>query len=74
MKVLGPMLDLDDEQTVVWLRSFPSLSQRDRMKREFYEGPEWLEELEALAMPLIEEFAVTTTVVTHQNLDRTLVP
>jgi hypothetical protein len=39
MEVLGPMLDLEDPDTFVWLRAFPSLETRDRMKGAFCEGP-----------------------------------
>lgn len=58
MKILGPMLDVENPNKFVWLRSFPSLEERDRMKNEFYEGELWKNELEALAMPLLESYDV----------------
>src|SRR5215471_6433551 len=58
MKVLGPLLDLENPNKFVWLRSFPSLAERDRMKDEFYGGDLWKNELEALAMPLLESYDV----------------
>src|ERR1051326_6989815 len=41
MKVLGPLLDVENPNKFVWLRSFPSLAERDRMKDDFYEGELW---------------------------------
>jgi NIPSNAP len=58
MKILGPLLDLENPNKFVFLRSFPSLDERDRMKNEFYEGPLWKNELEAIAMPLIDSYDV----------------
>ena len=58
MKILGPLLDLENPDTFVWLRSFPSLDERDRMKDAFYEGELWKNELEAIAMPMLESYAV----------------
>jgi len=58
MKILGPLLDLENPNKFVWLRSFPSLEERDRMKNDFYEGELWKNELEAIAMPLIESYDV----------------
>ena len=58
MKVLGPLLDLENPNKFVWLRSFPSLEERDRMKADFYEGELWKNELEAIAMPMLESYDV----------------
>jgi len=58
MKVLGPMLDLENPNKFVWLRAFPSLAERERMKDEFYGSDLWKNELEAIAMPLIESYDV----------------
>jgi NIPSNAP len=58
MKVLGPLLDLENPNRFVWLRSFPSLIERDRMKEAFYEGELWKNELESIAMPMIESYDV----------------
>jgi len=59
MLVLGPLLDLENPDSFVWLRSFPSLEERDRMKEAFYEGEVWKNELEAIAMPMLESYEVT---------------
>ena len=58
MKVIGPFLDLENPNKFVWLRSFPSLAERDRMKDAFYEGDLWKNELEAIAMPMLESYDV----------------
>jgi len=58
MKILGPLLDLENPNKLVWLRSFPSLEERDRMKDAFYEGEFWKNELEPIAMPMIDSYDV----------------
>ncbi len=56
IKVLGPLLDLENPNKFVWLRSFPSMEERDRMKNDFYEGELWKNELEAIAMPMLDSW------------------
>lgn len=58
MKIVGPLLDVENPNKFVFLRSFPSLEERDRMKDEFYEGPLWKNELEAIAMPMLDSYDV----------------
>jgi hypothetical protein len=58
MKILGPLLDLENPNKFVFLRSFPSLDEREQMKNAFYEGELWKNELEAIAMPLIDSYDV----------------
>jgi len=58
MKVVGPFLDVENPNKFVWLRSFPSLEERERMRNAFYEGDLWKNELEALAMPLLDSYDV----------------
>src|SRR5262245_48147797 len=58
MKVLGPLLDLENPNKFVWLRSFPSLEDRERMRNAFYEGELWKNELESIAMPMLESYDV----------------
>jgi hypothetical protein len=58
MMVLGPLLDVENPNKVVWLRSFPSLEERDRMKEAFYEGELWKNEMEAIVMPMIDSYDV----------------
>ena len=57
IKVLGPLLDLANPNVVVWLRSFPSEEVRERMKQDFYAGPEWVSKLEELVMPMLEDYS-----------------
>lgn len=59
MKILGPILDLENPNKFVFLRGFPSLEEREQMTDAFYGGPVWKNELEAIARPLIESFDVT---------------
>jgi hypothetical protein len=61
MLVVGPLLDIENPDVFVWLRAFPSLEERDRMKSAFYDGDEWRNELEAIAMPMLEKYSVTLT-------------
>jgi NIPSNAP len=58
MKVVGPMLDVENPNKFVFLRSFPSLEERERMKDAFYGGEIWKNELEGLAMPLLDSYDV----------------
>ncbi|AXT36771.1 hypothetical protein D1820_11240 [Phaeobacter sp. LSS9] len=56
MLVFGPMRDLEDPDVVHWMRAFATLSDRERIKDDFYDGPVWLKELEPQVMPLIAHF------------------
>jgi len=58
IQIVGPMIDVENPNKFVFLRSFPSLEERERMKTEFYEGPLWKNELEGIAMPMIESYDV----------------
>ncbi len=61
MEILGPLVDLERQDTFVWMRAFPSMEDRDRLKKAFYEGPTWKSELEAIAMPMLEDYSVVLT-------------
>ena len=56
MRILGPFPSVDDPDTFVWLRAFPDAASREPLKEAFYGGRPWVEELEALVMPLIAEY------------------
>ena len=58
MKVIGPMIDVENPNKFVFLRGFPSLEERERMRDAFYGGELWKNELEAIAMPMIESYDV----------------
>jgi hypothetical protein len=57
MTVLGPLLDTEDPDVLIWLRAFPSAEQREPIKDAFYEGRLWKEELEHLALPLLADYS-----------------
>ena len=59
MKVVGPLVDLENPNRFIFLRGFPSMEDLHRMKDEFYGGRLWKEELEQIAMPMIESYDVT---------------
>lgn len=61
MGVLGPLVDLEDGESFTWLRTFPSLEARDRMKSELYDGDPWRNKLAAIAMPMLASYQVTLT-------------
>jgi NIPSNAP protein len=61
MGILGPLVDLENPDVFVFLRGFPSLEDRERMKTEFYEGDLWTGELESIAMPMLERYEVIVT-------------
>ena len=58
MQVMGPLLDVENPNKFVWLRTFPSLEDRDRMKDAFYGSDLWKNELEAIAMPMLDSYDV----------------
>jgi NIPSNAP len=72
MKVLGPLLDLENPNVVIWLRSFPSPEDRDRIREDFYEGPEWTSGLEELVMPLLDHYSVVLAQTTPGALEGSL--
>lgn len=61
IRVVGPFVDLEHPDVFVWLRAFPSLDARERMKRALYKGAKWKGELEAVAMPMLESWDVILT-------------
>jgi hypothetical protein len=58
MGVVGPFIDLENPNKFVWLRTFPSLEERERMRDVFYGGDPWKSELEDIAMPMLESYDV----------------
>src|ERR1700677_3103412 len=57
MKVLGPFPTREDDVGFVWLRGFPDEASRDSLKAAFYEGPDWLDGLEAQILPMLDEYS-----------------
>ena len=58
MKILGPGLSIEDEDTFFFMRGFPDLESREPMKAKFYEGELWKKELENVLLPMIEKYEV----------------
>jgi len=58
MKIMGPLLDVENPNKFVFLRSFPSLEAREQMKNDFYGGELWKNEVEAIAMPMLDSYDV----------------
>ena len=58
MKILGPLLSIEDPDTFFFMRGFPDLASREPMKGKFYEGELWKAELESILMPMLEKWDV----------------
>ena len=58
MKILGPFLSVEDEDTFFFMRGFPDLASREPLKAKFYEGELWKTKLEELVMPMLEKYEV----------------
>jgi hypothetical protein len=58
MKILGPLLSIEDPDVFFFMRGFPDLTSRDPMKAKFYEGELWKTELEKVLMPMLEKYEV----------------
>lgn len=58
MKVVGPFIDTENPNKVVWLRSFASIEERTRLKQIFYEGELWKNEMESIVMPILDSYDV----------------
>jgi hypothetical protein len=58
MKILGPLLSIEDPDTFFFMRGFPDFDSREPMKARFYEGVLWKNELECVLMPMLEKWDV----------------
>jgi hypothetical protein len=58
VKILGPFLSGEDNDTFFWMRAFPDQQSREQMRNEFYEGKLWKEELEQKLMSILEKYDV----------------
>ena len=58
IKMLRPFLSVEDPDVFFFVRGFPDMASRDTMKEQFYEGPVWKGELEALLLPLLDSYDV----------------
>jgi hypothetical protein len=51
MTILGPFLSVEDPDTFFFMRGFPDLESRERLKEQFYEGDLWKQELQHESRP-----------------------
>ncbi len=58
MKILGPLLSVEDPNTFFFMRGFPDLASREQKKARLYEGELWKRELENVLMPMLEKYEV----------------
>jgi hypothetical protein len=58
MKILGPLLSVEDPDSFFFMRGFPDIASREPMKAKFYEGELWKGELENILMPMLEKYEV----------------
>jgi hypothetical protein len=58
MKILGPFLSIEDDDTFFWMRAFPDEQSRARMREQFYEGKLFKEDLEQNHVPMLEKYDV----------------
>jgi hypothetical protein len=58
MKILGPFLSVEDPDVFFFMRGFPDLASLGPMKAKFYEGELWKKELEAVLLPMLENYDV----------------
>lgn len=58
MKIVGPLIDTENPNKFVWLRSFASMEERTRLKKLFYEGDLWKNEMESVVMPMLDSYDV----------------
>jgi hypothetical protein len=58
MKILGPFLSIEDDDTFFFMRGFPDVASREPMKAKFYEGELWKSELENVLLPMLDKYEV----------------
>jgi hypothetical protein len=58
MKILGPFPSIEDPDVFFFMRGFPDMGSRAPMKAQFYEGELWKGELEAILMPMLDDYDV----------------
>ena len=52
--IVGPFRDMENSDTIVWLRSFPSRDDRERMLKAFREADDWTSGLRESTLEMIE--------------------
>jgi len=56
IRILGPVVDLENPNRFMWLRSFPSDKERIRRKDAFHHSEAWTGELGPAAMAMLESW------------------
>lgn len=59
MGIVGPLLDKENPNRFIWLRSFPSMAAREEMKKAFYGGDPWQSELANQILPMLDSYDVS---------------
>ena len=63
MGVLGQFVSLEDDETFIWLRAFPSEAVRAQMTDDFYTGSTWRDELRDEALSMVVDYSNVHVVV-----------
>jgi hypothetical protein len=58
MKILRPLLSIEEPDTLFFMRGFPDLASREPLKAQFYDGALWKEKLEHVLLPMVERYEV----------------
>ena len=67
IQLLGPFADVNDEDSVVYLRGFRTHEERNRSRDSFYGGSEWQCELKWEAMTMLASYKVVIAESTAQT-------
>jgi hypothetical protein len=54
MPIIGPFPYVEDSDRFFFMRCFRNMAAREPVKKLFYEGALWREELESVLMPMLE--------------------
>lgn len=58
MVISEPYVSVEDPDTFFFMRGFPDLASREPLKAKFYESALWKDELEAILMPMLDDYKV----------------
>lgn len=58
MTLLGPFVSVEDPDTFVWMRGFPDMDSRARMRDQFYAGEAYKQQLEPTLIPMLEKYDI----------------
>lgn len=71
VRVVGPMTDSDDANTIHWMRMFDNQAERKTKLDIFFDAPLWTNDLKDIFMPMIDtiDASVTETTPGFTGLD-----